>query len=52
MNVRAVRTKRTATYICTCNFEKQIEIKLVHPAFTEGVTDSGVLNHSRPKSIP
>ncbi|MEJ2076132.1 MAG: hypothetical protein P8X79_22025 [Reinekea sp.] len=23
-------------------FEKQIEIKLLHPASTEGVTDSGV----------
>ncbi|MEJ2074645.1 MAG: hypothetical protein P8X79_14425 [Reinekea sp.] len=25
-------------------FEKQIEIKLLHPASTEGVTDSGELN--------
>jgi hypothetical protein len=24
-------------------FEKQIEIKLLHPASTEGVTDSGLL---------
>ncbi|MEJ2075001.1 MAG: hypothetical protein P8X79_16220 [Reinekea sp.] len=23
-------------------FEKQIEIKLLHPASTEGVTDSGI----------
>ncbi|MEJ2043922.1 MAG: hypothetical protein P8X89_11670 [Reinekea sp.] len=28
-------------YGYTCNFEKQIEIKLLHPASTEEVTDSG-----------
>ncbi|MEJ2075658.1 MAG: hypothetical protein P8X79_19590 [Reinekea sp.] len=27
-------------------FEKQIEIKLLHPASTEGVTDSGFILHS------
>ncbi|MEJ2075786.1 MAG: hypothetical protein P8X79_20255 [Reinekea sp.] len=32
-------------------FEKQIEIKLLHPASTEGVTDSGIRKIHQQKAI-
>ncbi|MEJ2076206.1 MAG: hypothetical protein P8X79_22395 [Reinekea sp.] len=32
-------------------FEKQIEIKLLHPASTEGVTDSDRKQKKRPKTL-
>ncbi|MEJ2041661.1 MAG: hypothetical protein P8X74_12025 [Reinekea sp.] len=37
---------KSVSYRCTCSIEKQIKIKLLLSASTEGVTDSGLLTVS------